>query len=279
MTRRRGIEAQSLTGLRRRLTSRDFAIIDGLARHKVMTSAMLTAVYFPSARAAATRLLTLTELGVLARDLLPSSGAHRYTLGWHGQVIWALGHGQKPPSKTTAELASHQVTFSAQLAHKEAVNAFFARLHRAGPAAGARVSEWLSEAEAAAEFDGLRPDAAGTLTWDGGRRLRLWFEHDRGTETLGRLIAKLERYPHRRSLHLAADRVILVEVCGERRLAALARTALDLGDLRGAAILYQSIDPVTSRTDTSQQLFEEGRWHLLGGTGTKVSLADLAAKR
>lgn len=276
MTRLRGVDSGGLAGLRRRLTERDFAIIDALARHKVMTSAMIAAVFFPSIYTAGTRLLTLTEMGVLARELLPNSGAYRYLLGWHGQVIWALDHGQRPPTKAAAELAGHQILFSSQLAHKEMVNAFFARLHRAARLRGARVTEWLPEAEAAAEFDRLRPDAAGTLTWPGGRHLRLWLEADRGTETLGRLRAKLERYPHRRAVHLAANRVILVEVQGARRLANLAEARLDLGDLTGAAALYRPMDATTSRTDTSGALFESDWWHLLDGTGRRVGLADLA---
>ena len=275
MTRRKGTDA-GLAGLRRRLTERDFAIIDHLARHKVMTTAMLTMVFFTDRRRASARLLTLTELGVLSRTLLPGSGLWRYTLGWHGQVIWALEHGQRPPTKGAAELAAHQITFSSQLAHKEAVNAFFARLHHAGRSHGFRLTEWLSEADAAAEFNALRPDAAGTLTWDDGRRLRFWFEHDRGTETLTRLCAKLGRYPHRRSVHLAADRTVLIETCGPRRLAGLLDAGVDTGDLAAAAVLYEPIDPVTCTEPTSGHLVTERRWHRLNNPGPSVLLADLA---
>ncbi|GAB4001568.1 hypothetical protein GCM10029992_37450 [Glycomyces albus] len=142
-----------------------------------------------------------------------------------------------------------------------------------------QVTEWRSEAEAAEDFDGVRPDAAGTLTWEGGRRLRFWFEHDRGTETLARLIAKLERYPRRRSIHLAADRVLLVEVCGARRLANLARSRLDLGGIRAAAVQYRPLDAVRGATDTSGVLLDADTWEELGGTGRPCSLADLATGR
>jgi hypothetical protein len=256
------------------MTGRDFALIDGLARHKVMTAAMLAAVYFPSGSVARSRLLTLTEMGILTRELLPTSGAYRYLLGWHGQVIHALEHDQRPPTKTAAAQAVHQVLFTSQLAHKEGVNAFFARLHESADAHGAEVTEWRSEAEAATDFDGLRPDAAGTLTWTGGRKLAFWFEHDRGTETLENLTAKLQRYPRRRSIHLKADRLILVEVRGQRRLANLAAADPDLGDLAGAAVLYQPFD-AAARADGSANPYT-GAYRLLDGTGRTVSLAELA---
>jgi hypothetical protein len=256
------------------LTGRDFAIIDALARHKVMTAAMLEAVFFPSGSVARSRLLTLTEMGVLARELLPASGAYRYLLGWHGQVIHALEHGQRPPTRAAAVQAAHQILFSSQLAHKEAVNAFFARLHADAPAREARVSEWRSEAEAAADFDGLRPDAAGTVQWSDGRRLAFWFEHDRGTETLGGLVAKLARYPRRRSIHLVADRLVLVEVCGARRLANLAAARLDLGNLTGAAVLYRQFNAVM-RAETSGGLFD-AEYRMLDGTGRTCRLRDFA---
>lgn len=273
MSRRRGTDTGTLAGLRRRLTERDFAIIDGLARHKVMTTGMLAMVYFSDRRRASARLSTLTELGILARTLLPGSLTWRYTLAWHGQTIHALEHGQRPPTKVAAELASHQITFSSQLAHKEAVNAFFARLHHAGRTRDFRLTEWLSESEAATEFDNLRPDAAGTLTWDDGRELRFWFEHDRGTETLARLVAKLQRYPHRRSIHLAADRVLLIETCGPRRLDGLVAARVDTGDLRAAAVLYEPIDPVTATEHTSGNLTDQAIWRPLAGPGP-VRLPD-----
>jgi hypothetical protein len=279
LTRRRGADPGSLAGLRRRLTERDFAIIDALARHKVMTSLMLAAVFFPSQHTAANRLLTLTEMGVLDRELLPGSGAYRYLLGWHGQVIHAFEHGLRPPTRAAAQLASHQILFTSQLAHKEGVNSFFARLHYAGRTRGVRVTEWLAEAEAATEFDNLRPDAAGTLTWDDGRDLRFWFEHDRGTETLGLLRAKLERYPHRRSIHLNGDRVLLVEVKGARRLANLAATQLDLGGITAAALLYQPIDSAATSAESGAALFDAETWHRLEGPGVMCRLADLAAHR
>jgi len=63
-----------------RLTERDFAIIAALAKHKIMTAGMLEALFFPSAHSAAARLLTLSEMGVLARWRSPASRAFRYVL-------------------------------------------------------------------------------------------------------------------------------------------------------------------------------------------------------
>jgi len=63
-----------------RLMERDFAIIDTLSRHKIMTAGMLEALFFPSAHSAAARLLTLYEMGILARWRNPTSRAYRYVL-------------------------------------------------------------------------------------------------------------------------------------------------------------------------------------------------------
>ena len=54
--------------------------------------------------------------------------------------------------------------------------------------------EWRSESETGDLTGGMiRPDAAATVR-DGDRESAFWLEHDTGTETLIRLVAKVDRY-------------------------------------------------------------------------------------
>jgi hypothetical protein len=193
-TRIPGTNTGDFNELSGRLTARDFAVIDALARHRVMTASMIEVLFFPSPHAASMRLLTLHELGVLERYRSPDSRAYRYMLGWRGQCVHAARHGEKPPSRQAATWKAQQYFLSSQRPHVEGINAFFCRLQYAAKMRGdVQLAEWRSESDRS-DFLYRRPDGTGKLVWNDGRSLYFYFEHDRSTETLDRLAGKVSGY-------------------------------------------------------------------------------------
>lgn len=193
-----------------RLTERDFAIITALAKHKIMTATMIEALFFPLPHAAAARLLTLYEMGVLARWRSPSSKAYRYVLDWRGQSLQAMRDEEKPPTKAAATVKAQHLFVSAHRPHTEGINAFYCHLARAARARG--------DVDVAFTFDSysavsaMRSDANLTLTWNDGRTLWFWFEHDRGTETFERLADKVAAYKSVVKNYHYDEAVLLIEV-------------------------------------------------------------------
>jgi hypothetical protein len=263
--RRSRTDAEALAGLARRLTARDYAVLDFFAQHRIATTSIVAAVFFTRRRLAAIRLHELCELGLLTRSRVTGSRAYRYTLDWGGAAICALRAGTTPPTRAAAAWTAQQVFHSAHRPHREAVNAFFAQLHLAARASGSvRVSEWLPEAAASAEIIHARPDAAGELTWDDGRKLRLWYEHDRGTETLAVLAEKITRYRTGRLAGALGDRILLFGLSGPRRLNGLLRVCPPTGDLTVAATVTEPLAAEVDLRLAKTGILTDHRWQILG---------------
>ncbi|WP_168801618.1 replication-relaxation family protein [Glycomyces buryatensis] len=277
-----GANTGSFDELAGRLTERDFAIIAALAKHKIMTAGMLEALFFPSSHAAAARLLTLSEMGVLARWRNPSSRAFRYVLDWRGQCLQAMRDDEKPPTKSAATFRAQQLFVSAHRAHTEGVNAFYCRLMRAARDRGDVEVDWVFEHDSTYS---MRSDANVTLTWADGRELWFWFEHDRGTETLQRLAEKVKSYKSHVNYHHLKKAVLLIEVPGPGRLAnLLPLAAAHWRDSTApgtrptpftvAASAATAAEQTFTRPETFPDTLEDRRWHVVG-TGEVVSLAEL----
>ncbi|MEU6858488.1 replication-relaxation family protein [Glycomyces sp. NPDC046736] len=261
-----------------RLTERDFALIDTLGRFGVMTTGQIGAVFFPSVRLASLRLRALIGLEVVTRARLPRSGVWQYALDWAGQAVHALRTGSRPPNRTDAAWAVHQRFFSPTRAHDSGAVEAIAALHLACRQHGsARITEWLSETEAAAEFSGLRPDAAFTLDTDTGRSLTAWWEHDTGTETLARLAAKITAYQRRRSPLLPYNRKVLIAVPNTARIRALTGLVVDTGDLTVAVGPHPVLPAWRTDPTPAAHLLTEPHWHLLGTRSGRRGLLDLTA--
>lgn len=268
--------AAALAGMTARLTERDFALIDALARFGVMTTSQITAVFFPSVTAAKIRLLALADLGLLARARQPRSGMLRHTLDWAGQAVHALRTGAKPPTPTQAAWEVQRRFLSPRRIHDEGAIEAIAALHLACKQLGrARISEWLSETEASYEFTGLRPDAAFTVETDDGRSLMAWFEHDTGTETLDRLEAKITAYTQRRSPLLPYNRRILIGCATAARVRALADRVSDTGNLTVAAAVHHRLPPMSRAVPDTTELLTAPHWHRLAASSDPCSLLDL----
>lgn len=284
-TRIPGTNTGDFNELTGRLTERDFAVIDALARHRVMTASMIEVLLFPSPHAASMRLLTLHELGILERYRSPGSRAYRYMLGWRGQCVHAARHGEKPPTRQAGTWKAQQYFMSAQRPHVEGVNAFFCRLQYSARRRGdVRLAEWLSEAEHSALWC-RRPDGTGKLVWDDGTSLRFHLEHDRGTETLERLADKIAGYKNEYGKDREPEEVLLIEVISERRLNNFLPKAEDAwhavkreGDLRTSLTVAVSAASEAEQTFTRPadhpDAITDRRWQVLGRPGL-FALSDL----
>lgn len=266
-----------------RLTERDFAIIATLAKHKIMTAGMVEALFFPSPHAAAARLLTLYEMGVLARWRSPSSKAYRYVLAWRGQCLQAMRDEEKPPTKQAATVKAQQLFVSAHRPHTEGINAFYCRLAHAARARGD--VEVAFNFESYSAVSAMRSDANVTLTWNDGRTLWFWFEHDRGTETLERLADKVATYKSIVKNYHYEQAVLLIEVPSPGRLANLLPRAADHWNkgegpgirptrLTVAASAATQAERSFTLPETFPDPFEDRRWHVIG-TGRVVNLGEL----
>lgn len=207
-----------LTGVLRRLTPRDFEMIELLGRHSMFTIDQLSALLFTSDRSARRRLEVLRELDVVARFrtcVRPGSQAYRYTLGHTGAYLHAAARGEPAPRRPAWERRMAELATSPRSGHLLGANDFFTRLSAACRKSSVfELVEWLSETETAQLTGGIvRPDASGVLA-SVNASIETWFEYDTGTETIERVAAKLERY----RVHLAVwQRTLLFELTSQAR--------------------------------------------------------------
>jgi hypothetical protein len=180
------------------LSARDRSIVSLLDEHGVLTTGQLARVFFTRVDVAQRRLLRLTRLLVLDRfrwRLPVGSEPWHYVLGPVGAVIAAARRGVDPPPPATVKKRAVLLASLPQLDHLVALNGWFCDLAaEARTTPGARLAVWWSERRCAERFGTIvRPDGAGTYVC-GERRVEFFVEYDAGTETLGRVAAKLLRY-------------------------------------------------------------------------------------
>lgn len=199
--RPRPVADEQRLALARLLTDRDRKLLRAVARHRVMTSDQLAEVFFDSRRRAQDRLLRLYGLQVLDRfePIRPAFGRVplHYVIGRLGAAVLAAEDGTDAERAVRRWKADRALALggSQRLLHLLGVNAFYASL--AGHARrhlDAALLDWMTEDEAASwAVDLVRPDAYGTWT-ESGHTVEFFLEYDRGTESLGRLAAKLAGY-------------------------------------------------------------------------------------
>jgi hypothetical protein len=190
--------AERITALAGRLTERDRRLCRLLWDHKVLTTHQVIALCFPSRHAATHRLLLLVRLGVLDRfrPFRPTGSApFHYVLGETGAYVLAAERGV-----TISELGYNRartlaLAHSEHLAHLVGVNGFFAAL--AASARGrpdAALTAWWSERRCIQRWGHLvRPDGFGRWT-EAGRTVEFFLEYDTGSETIARVVRKLNGY-------------------------------------------------------------------------------------
>jgi len=181
----------------RRLTPRDRRLCQVLFDHKVLTTEQITGLCFANLTTARHRLTTLYELRVLDRFRpfrATGSDPYHYVLDTLGvEVVADRGiEVARPGLHHSRALALAE---SQRLAHLLGINGVFCSLaHWARGEPDAELAEWWSEWRCAAEWgEVVRPDGFGVLK-RGDHAVEFLVEYDAGTETLGRLAAKLSGY-------------------------------------------------------------------------------------
>jgi hypothetical protein len=194
--------AEHHAGLVRRLTDRDRWIIRMVWEHRILTSHQITAMAFPSFRAARLRLRELYLWSVLDRfqpHTPVGSAPLHYVLGPAGATVLGAEHGLDPKQLGYRRERVNAIAHSLRLAHTVGVNDWFATLTtthaaRAGEST-VRLTAWWSETRCTRHFGDLaRPDAYGRISTPDGRGLEFFLEYDTGSEPLTRLAHKLPGY-------------------------------------------------------------------------------------
>lgn len=183
-----------------RATPRDYAILDALHTHRVLTTHQAAALFFdsPDSRRARTRLLQLYRLSAVNR-FRPTTGVG--SAPWHWILApvgaHALAHRRGIPFARLRWRHDHAlaIAHSTRLSHTTGTTdclVAFTLAARAIP--DAHVETWWGETRCAAEWGRhIRPDAY--LRWrERGTVVDAFIEYDTGTEPLARVAAKLPGY-------------------------------------------------------------------------------------
>ncbi len=179
----------------RHLTPRDRQLLAWLADHQTLTTRQIATALFPSLRAAQKRLTLLHRIGAVDRFTFAPTpttrGGLRYTLGPLGDLL-----NPHPPGRRSHLARRVDIARNPHLNHLLGVNGFFTDLHghtRTHPTT--RLHRWWNETHTTAVYAlaGVHPDGHGI--WQAGNStVGFFLEHDRGTEPLRTLLAKLPAY-------------------------------------------------------------------------------------
>jgi hypothetical protein len=180
------------------LQARDRWLGAMLHEHKILTSHQITALAWPSARAANLRLLTLYRWRIVDRfQPFRSRGSApmHYVLDVAGAAALAHQHGIEPARLGYRREREIGRAHSLRLAHTIGVNEVMAGLAARGRQAGdGELVAWWSEERCAHHFgEHVRPDAYGRWA-QAGREIEWFLEFDCGTEALPVLASKLTAY-------------------------------------------------------------------------------------
>lgn len=188
---------------RSHLTARDQHLLELLWDHRVLTSGQLAALCFDDPTTARHRLVRLYRLGVIDRFRPPPAGLGRGSAAFHyvldqlGELLVAADRDEPvTPQRRWQPGYATDIGNSQRLRHLVGVNQFFAQLALAARGSGgsARLAGWRGERELGERYGQVvRPDSDGVWEQD-GQQLRFFYEHDRATEPLHRLAAKLDGY-------------------------------------------------------------------------------------
>ncbi|MER7276643.1 replication-relaxation family protein [Dactylosporangium sp. NPDC000244] len=190
----------------RRIVPRDRALLRLLAEHYLLSTPQIAAAFFDTLRTAQRRLTTLHRLGLLHRFAYPNTAhtavPYLYTLGPVGLQLHPDAYDDPDGRYTRAPRTSleraRRIAASATAAHLLGVNQFFIDLLAATrlPNPGRnRLVRWWSEQHATDVYaqSGIRPDGHG-IWHSHDHTVGFFLEHDRGTEDLPRVVAKLRAY-------------------------------------------------------------------------------------
>lgn len=255
----------------RQLTERDHQLLDLLADHQVLTTEQIARLLFASPDVARKRLVLLTRRGVLARFRAcqrPGSQSWRYTLGPLGAIIHAAAADRPLPTAAKTHEKTLKLARSPRLQHLLGVNDFFVNLATHARAHdGCALTEWLSErdvTDACARI--VRPDGYGQWR-ENGRSIGFFLEYDTGTETLDRLVGKLDGY--RDLVEAGINRPVLFVLPGGKRQA-------NFHDLAANPDIAGRVPVATTTGDDIATASAAGRIWLLLADPARYCLIDLS---
>jgi hypothetical protein len=237
-----------------------------LAEHRVLTTPALTALAFPSPRAATGRLRTLWQWELTDRFqpyTLAGSAPLHHVLGPAGAAVIAAEEGLDPTQLGYRRDRTLGIAHSLQLAHTVAVNDLLAHLAAHPPQPGWRMPVWWSAARCHRHIgDIVRPDAYLHLTHHHGQPawpeagpgsapvvgFEAFLEYDFGTTSGLRVAEKLDRYHHLATL--TAVSTPLLVWCPSRRRERGLRTHLARAH---AALAHPDLVPVATASPPADQ--------------------------
>src|SRR5262245_45708691 len=176
-----------------RITDRDVAIATWLDEHDVFTTDQLTALFFHHPTTASHRLHVLYRIGWLNRFRRPKpvggATAWHWVLGPLGAHWTAAAQAQSPPTPVLLRRRRAQLAARPPLGHRLGVHQLFIDLHRHATTHQLATAWWSTRHTTEQFLHRIHPDGAGRHG-----DVCFFVEHDTGTETITRLIDKLDAY-------------------------------------------------------------------------------------
>lgn len=188
----------SLLSIYPHITSRDRRLLQLLDDHQVLTTDQIHRMLFLARRTCQIRLGELAALGLLDRFRFARAGggSHpwHWTLGHQGHRFQAAAHRRPEPTVRTSRQSVDRLSANPNLTHLLLANEFFVRLTvRARQHPQVRLDRWWSETMTTKQFRTITADGHGL--WSvADATVGFFLEADTGTEPLGRVVAKLDRY-------------------------------------------------------------------------------------
>lgn len=180
------------------ITTRDRLLLQLLDDHQVLTTDQIHRMLFHARRTCQIRLGELAALGLLDRFRFARAGGGsqpwHWTLGHQGHRFQAAAHQRPEPTLRASRQTAHRLSANPHLTHLLTANEFFVRLTaHARWHPEARLDRWWSETTTTRQFRTITADGHGL--WSvGDTTVGFFLEADTGTEPLGRVVAKLDRY-------------------------------------------------------------------------------------
>jgi hypothetical protein len=180
------------------ITSRDRLLLQLLDDHQVLTTGQVHRLLFSARRTCQLRLNELAALGLVDRFRFSRDGGGsqpwHWTLGHNGRRFQAAAHEQPEPTARASNQSVQRLSANPHLNHLVLSNEFFVRLsEHARQHPGSRLDRWWSEQVTTKQFRTITADGHGLWTAH-GTTVGFFLEADTGTEPLGRLVSKLDRY-------------------------------------------------------------------------------------